>query len=280
MSCRMGRWAHIVTVAASFTAVCTIGASGQERRQGEPGRFDFYVLALSWSPSYCEAARDRRPNRAPDRQCAGRPFAFVVHGLWPQYERGFPSYCQVPAPRLDRSIVGRMLDVMPSPGLIFLPVELVAFARAAADEAEGMAEDKNLALQRDFPVAPVIVWTDRVALGAIVDNFVSNALKYSTPGGTIRIRIDRDGEEGIIAITDSGSGIAEGTTFDVFDRGKILSSRPTAGEPSTGYGMAIVRDLAGLLGARVWFQNEPARGATFFVAIPLFDPSRHIAGPA
>ena len=115
MSCRMRRWAHIVAVAAIFTAVCTIGAPGQERRQGEPGRFDFYVLALSWSPSYCEAARDRRPNRAPDRQCAGRPFAFVVHGLWPQYERGFPSYCQVPAPRLDRAIVGSMLDVMPSP---------------------------------------------------------------------------------------------------------------------------------------------------------------------
>src|SRR6478672_7462500 len=119
MSCRMGRWAHIVTVAASFTAVCTLGALGQERRQGEPGRFDFYVLALSWSPSYCEAARERAPNRAPDRQCAGRPFAFVVHGLWPQYERGFPSYCQVPAPRLDRAIVGSMLDLMPSPHLVF-----------------------------------------------------------------------------------------------------------------------------------------------------------------
>src|SRR6476620_9740209 len=119
MSCRMGRWAHIVTVAASFTAVCTIGASGQERRQSEPGRFDFYVLALSWSPSYCEAARDRRPNRAPDRQCAGRPCAFVVHGLWPQYERGFPSFCQVPAPRLDRAIVGSMLDLMPRPLLTF-----------------------------------------------------------------------------------------------------------------------------------------------------------------
>ena len=167
-----------------------------------------------------------------------------------------------------------------SPRLIFLPVDLVSFGRAAADEAERMAEDKNLALQRDFPVAPVMVWTDRVALGAIVDNFVSNALKYSAPGGTIRIRVDRDGEEGIIAITDSGPGIAEGTTFDVFDRGKILSSRPTAGEPSTGYGMAIVRDLAGSLGARVWFQNEPLRGATFFVGIPLFDSSRHIAGSA
>jgi ribonuclease T2 len=43
----------------------------------------------------------------------------VVHGLWPQYERGFPSYCQVPAPRLDRTIVGSVLDLMPSPRLIF-----------------------------------------------------------------------------------------------------------------------------------------------------------------
>ena len=58
-------------------------------------------------------------DRAPDQQCAGRPFSFVVHGLWPQYEQGFPSFCQVPAPRLDRDIVGSVLDLMPSPRLIF-----------------------------------------------------------------------------------------------------------------------------------------------------------------
>src|SRR5674476_882033 len=91
----------------------------QESRQNEPGRFDFYVLALSWSPSYCEAAQERASNRGPDPQCGGRPFSFVVHGLWPQYEQGFPSFCQVPAPRLDRAIVGSMLDLMPSPRLIF-----------------------------------------------------------------------------------------------------------------------------------------------------------------
>lgn len=90
-----------------------------DRRQNEPGKFDFYVLALSWSPSYCAAAQERAPDRAPDQQCSGRPFSFVVHGLWPQYEQGFPAYCQVPAPRLDRSIVGSMLDLMPSPRLIF-----------------------------------------------------------------------------------------------------------------------------------------------------------------
>jgi ribonuclease T2 len=43
----------------------------------------------------------------------------VVHGLWPQYERGFPSYCQAPAPRLARAIVDDMLDIMPSPRLVF-----------------------------------------------------------------------------------------------------------------------------------------------------------------
>ena len=94
-------------------------AAAQDRRQNEPGKFDYYVLSLSWSPSYCEALAERAPNRAPDQQCGARPFAFVVHGLWPQYERGFPSYCQVPAPRLDRGIVGSVLDLMPSPRLVF-----------------------------------------------------------------------------------------------------------------------------------------------------------------
>src|SRR5215813_12441581 len=116
---RMHRLAHVAAMALSFTVIFSIVVFAQDRRQRELGQFDYYVLALSWSPSYCEAREDRAPNRTPDRQCSGRPFSFVVHGLWPQYERGFPSYCQVPAPRLDRAIVGSMLDLMPSPGLIF-----------------------------------------------------------------------------------------------------------------------------------------------------------------
>ena len=106
-------------IAASFIFILTIVALAQEGGKNAPGRFDFYVLALSWSPSYCEAARQRAPNRPPGPQCGGRPFSFVVHGLWPQFEHGFPSYCQVPAPRLDRAIVASMLDVMPSRQLIF-----------------------------------------------------------------------------------------------------------------------------------------------------------------
>ena len=93
------------------------GAGAQDPRQNEPGKFDFYVLALSWSPSYCEQAGER--GTPPQEQCGERPFSFVVHGLWPQYEHGFPEFCQVPAPRLDRNIISSMLDLMPAPRLIF-----------------------------------------------------------------------------------------------------------------------------------------------------------------
>ena len=93
-------------------------ASAQDRRQNAPGEFDFYVLALSWSPSFCEAAAERGNSRRSQVQCK-RPYSYVVHGLWPQYERGFPEYCQRPSPRLDRNIMTSMLDLMPAPGLIF-----------------------------------------------------------------------------------------------------------------------------------------------------------------
>ena len=83
-------------------------------RADEPGVFDFYVLSLSWSPTYCED--DGQNDRI---QCGGRPYAFVVHGLWPQYERGYPRDCPSDAPgRVPRRIVDGMLDIMPSPGLI------------------------------------------------------------------------------------------------------------------------------------------------------------------
>lgn len=106
-------------VCFSLLAATVVLAAGQGRREGEPGQFDFYVLSLSWSPSFCAAAAERGRGRAPSLQCGARPFSFVVHGLWPQYERGFPENCQVPAPRLDHRIVDAMLDLMPAPRLVY-----------------------------------------------------------------------------------------------------------------------------------------------------------------
>ena len=97
-------------------------APGQDRQQNRvqhrPGQFDFYVLALSWSPSFCHDTEERGRNGG--EQCAtARPYSFVVHGLWPQYERGFPKDCEVPAPRLNRNIMTSMLDLMPAQRLVF-----------------------------------------------------------------------------------------------------------------------------------------------------------------
>ena len=101
-------------------SAATAPAAAQDQRQNAPGDFDYYVLSLSWSPSFCEDAAERGNNgRGIQTQCAGRPYSFVVHGLWPQYEHGFPEYCQRPSPRLDRNIMVSMLDLMPAPGLIY-----------------------------------------------------------------------------------------------------------------------------------------------------------------
>jgi ribonuclease T2 len=120
MSSAILREAARVVLVIAVSIGFALTASAQDRRQNTPGEFDFYVLSLSWSPSYCEATAERSPDRAArDQQCGPRPFSFVVHGLWPQYERGYPEYCVNPAPRLDRNIVGAMIDLMPSPRLIF-----------------------------------------------------------------------------------------------------------------------------------------------------------------
>lgn len=86
----------------------------QSRLGSTPGQFDFYVLALSWSPSFCEGARN-----GGGMQCAGsKNYSFVVHGLWPQFHKGFPEYCTMPAPELPQATISKMLDIMPAVGLI------------------------------------------------------------------------------------------------------------------------------------------------------------------
>ena len=73
------------------------------------------MLSLSWSPSYCEA-EGADANR---QQCSSaRPYAFVVHGLWPQFERGFPEDCATREPDVSRETLSGLYDIMPSAGLI------------------------------------------------------------------------------------------------------------------------------------------------------------------
>jgi ribonuclease T2 len=69
-----------------------------------PGKFDFYVLALSWSPDYCAVKKD-------PQQC-GKPLGFVLHGLWPQYDRGWPANCTNES--FDRAMMQQFPNLYPS----------------------------------------------------------------------------------------------------------------------------------------------------------------------
>lgn len=96
-------------------SACAPSASQQPDLPTGDG-YDFFVLSLSWSPSYC-AAEGPDANR---QQCGtGRDHAFVVHGLWPQFESGWPEFCDSAEPaRVPDATVRQMLDVMPSAGLV------------------------------------------------------------------------------------------------------------------------------------------------------------------
>jgi ribonuclease T2 len=99
---------------AAAAAVKTATASTESTSAPKP--FDFYVLALSWSPSYCEAAGEK----ANKYQCGKRPaYGFIVHGLWPQYEHGYPRDCKSDAERkVPRERMNALSDLMPGYGLI------------------------------------------------------------------------------------------------------------------------------------------------------------------
>lgn len=90
-----------------LVALLSLAATSQARRSAdEPGKFDYYAVALSWSPSYCATRND------PDQCATGRRLGFVLHGLWPQYERGYPENCSTE--KLPRHVKDQYSALFPS----------------------------------------------------------------------------------------------------------------------------------------------------------------------
>ena len=99
-----------------FAAVLAVFASPVWADGERAGEFDYYVMALSWSPNWCAVTGDSRN----DPQCdAGTGFSFTLHGLWPQNENGYPSYCRTGARDPSRSDTAAMADIMGGAGLAF-----------------------------------------------------------------------------------------------------------------------------------------------------------------
>lgn len=101
----------VLAVAAAAAVAVALLRSGPETS----GDFAYYTLALSWSPTWCQT--EGRSEGA--RQCEGRPRAFVLHGLWPQHERGWPESCYSgQRPWVPERVIDDMIDIMPGKGLI------------------------------------------------------------------------------------------------------------------------------------------------------------------
>ncbi len=108
---------HPLKTAALILLACLVtvtSATARHRKSvndGEPGTFDYYLLSLSWSPAFCLG----KPGAA---ECNGpRRFGFIVHGLWPQYEKGWPENCNVHQQVPDNVVTG-ISDLMPARSLV------------------------------------------------------------------------------------------------------------------------------------------------------------------
>lgn len=94
----------------SFAILVAVAANAHAKKPADqPGQFDYYTVALSWSPSYCS-------NRHDPEQCAtGRGLGFVLHGLWPQYENGYPENCSTE--KLPPQVRDKYVSLFPTPKL-------------------------------------------------------------------------------------------------------------------------------------------------------------------
>lgn len=144
--------------------------------------------------------------------------------------------------------------------------DLRDIARESAAMFEGLAGQNGVELQTGGASAPCA--GDARLLGQIVQNLVSNAVRYNRPGGWVRVTTGADAADVWLAVADSGPGIAEEDlprVFERFFRADASRSRATGG---AGLGLAISQRLAGLHGGRITVESRPGAGSTFTLRLP------------
>ena len=129
------------------------------------------------------------------------------------------------------------------------------------------AERKGIEIKMD-PVGEVEVRTDPVLLGRILNNFVSNAIKYSPTGKSVYMRLSEKENDVLIQVKDEGPGLTKEDQSKLFKKFKTLSAKPTAGENSTGLGLALSWALAEKINGEILVESEKNSGAVFSLRIP------------
>ncbi len=142
------------------------------------------------------------------------------------------------------------------------------FSEQLTDFKAGAAR-KNIALLGQWPNEPTYGTVDRNFLAQILENLLSNALKFSYPGSRVFVRLRTDGAWLYLEVQDEGPGLSAADQARLFGKFQRLSAWPTGGEPSSGLGLSIVKKYVELMQGKVWCKSEKGKGATFVVQLPL-----------
>ena len=137
--------------------------------------------------------------------------------------------------------------------------------REVVELNEAAAERKSVLLQTQYPEQTVSFSADLGAMVRAVSNLVSNAIKFSPPGGRVELSVDRAPMSAIIRVSDEGPGIPEEHLPFVFDR---YWRAPDQGHAGVGLGLYIARSLIEAHGGRIWVESRPGQGSTFHVEVP------------
>ena len=118
------------------------------------------------------------------------------------------------------------------------------------------------------PVTPCYVLTDSPAVAAVMDNLLSNAIKYSPRGTQVTVSVRVEPGSFVCSLRDQGPGISAEDQQRLFQRGVRLLAVPTGEESSHGYGLAVAKELLGLIGGEIWCESEFGTGSTFSFRLP------------
>jgi signal transduction histidine kinase len=171
------------------------------------------------------------------------------------------------------AIITNLLDInaLERGGMQFtiLSFDIAPVVEAAVHQYRLPAEAKQLTLHFSQETPDNIVSADKQALMQVLDNLVSNAVKYSPHGKHVFVRILRNASAVRVEVQDEGEGISQEDMKKLFGKFARLSAQPSGGEHSTGLGLSIVKRMVEAMNGRVWCESELGKGATFIVELPI-----------
>jgi signal transduction histidine kinase len=166
----------------------------------------------------------------------------------------------------DLLLLSRVDD--PTTPVVAVPVDLHAVLEDVLDVNAVSARNKELAIQVVAPEGPVLALGDHDELDRVCANLVSNAIKYTPPGRSITVTLDRMGDRVLLSCEDEGIGISPADQDQLFSE-FFRSANPEAySQPGTGLGLAIVQRIVHRHDGRITVDSELGKGSTFTVDLP------------